>query len=222
MTEADWLACNDPLKLLDSLQGVASYRKLRLAAVACGVCLGQHLPEEHGWAAVRESERYADLLTNKRGLRAAQRAAWAACHEAHEAGRGAAAAALWVAAWVADWKVKRAAWQAISGVRQFMGLEIADTWLCQMLRDIFNPFRPVSPLSLSLLHWHDGIIPRMANAIYEERDLPSGLLDPARLAVLADALTDAGCEDAGLLGHLRSGGVHARGCFAVDAVLGKS
>jgi hypothetical protein len=39
--------------------------------------------------------------------------------------------------------------------------------------------------------------------------------------LLADALEDAGCTDAGLLGHLRSPGPHVRG-WAVDLVLGKS
>jgi hypothetical protein len=51
--------------------------------------------------------------------------------------------------------------------------------------------------------------------------LPSGELDPARLAVLADALLDASCDDVQLLEHLRGEGPHWRGCFAVDAVLGK-
>jgi hypothetical protein len=92
-----------------------------------------------------------------------------------------------------------------------------------LLRDVFGPWplceHPL--LAPSLLHWNDNIIPRMANAIYDNRDLPSGHLDPARLAVLADALEDAGCSDAGLLGHLR-GGVHVRGCWAVDLLLGRS
>jgi hypothetical protein len=44
----------------------------------------------------------------------------------------------------------------------------------------------------------------------------------ARGALLADALEDAGCTDAELLGHLRSPGPHVRGCWAVDLVLGKS
>jgi hypothetical protein len=48
-----------------------------------------------------------------------------------------------------------------------------------------------------------------------------GLLDPDRLAVLADALEDAGCENADVLGHLRSPGPHARGCWALDLILGK-
>lgn len=91
-----------------------------------------------------------------------------------------------------------------------------------LVRDIFgNPFRPLRPGPASLLHWNDGTIPRMANASYEDRDLPAGVLDPAHLAILADALADAGCEDAGLLGHLREG-VHVRGCWAVDLALGKS
>ena len=53
------------------------------------------------------------------------------------------------------------------------------------------------------------------------RSLPAGTLDPARLAVLADALEDAGCTDAGLLGHLRGPGPHVRGCWAVDLLIGK-
>ena len=62
----------------------------------------------------------------------------------------------------------------------------------------------------------------LANAAYDERELPSGHLDPARLAVLSDALEEAGCADADLLAHLRSPGPHVRGCWALDLVLGKS
>ena len=60
----------------------------------------------------------------------------------------------------------------------------------------------------------------LARAAYDERSMPSGELDPARLAVLADALEEAGCGDAKLLAHLRQPGLHVRGCFAVDALLG--
>jgi hypothetical protein len=38
----------------------------------------------------------------------------------------------------------------------------------------------------------------------------------------ADALEDAGCTDAELLGHLRRPWPHARGCWVVDLILGKS
>jgi hypothetical protein len=41
-----------------------------------------------------------------------------------------------------------------------------------------------------------------------------------RLPILADALEDAGCDDANILTHCRCGGPHARGCWVVDVVLG--
>jgi hypothetical protein len=52
--------------------------------------------------------------------------------------------------------------------------------------------------------------------------LPSGHLDNARLAVLADMLEEAGCRDEEVLGHLRKpDAVHVRGCFVVDLLPGK-
>jgi hypothetical protein len=72
-----------------------------------------------------------------------------------------------------------------------------------------------------VLSWNDGCVARLARAAYDDR-LPEGGLDPARLAVLADALEEAGCRDADILGHCRSGGEHFRGCWLVDLLLGKS
>src|SRR5262249_33754766 len=46
----------------------------------------------------------------------------------------------------------------------------------------------------------------LATAAYEERPLPAVTLDPDRLAVLADALEDAGCDNADILSHLRGPG----------------
>jgi hypothetical protein len=64
------------------------------------------------------------------------------------------------------------------------------------------------------LCWHGGTIPKLAQAIYDERAFD-------RLPVLADALEEAGCTDADLLGHLRGPGPHVRGCWALDLLLGK-
>lgn len=69
--------------------------------------------------------------------------------------------------------------------------------------------------------WQTPAVTSLATAAYEERLLPSGELEPARLAVLADALEEAGCTNAGLLAHLRSPGPHFRGCWALDLVRGK-
>jgi hypothetical protein len=91
------------------------------------------------------------------------------------------------------------------------------------LRCIFGPlaFRPMV-IDPPLLGWNAGAIVRLAQAIYDDRLLPSGHLDAARLAVLADMLEEAGCTDTELLGHLRSPGPHVRGCFAIDVLTGRS
>jgi hypothetical protein len=90
-----------------------------------------------------------------------------------------------------------------------------------LLRDLFQPFRPVA-LDPAWLAWHGGAIVKLAQAVYEERDLASGHLDAARLAVIADMLEEAGATDQELLGHLRGPGPHVRGCFAIDALTGRS
>jgi hypothetical protein len=91
-----------------------------------------------------------------------------------------------------------------------------------LLRDIVgNPFAPASPLEPALLHWQGGLVPQLALACYEHRALPAGILDPLRLAVLADALEEAGCRWEGMLTHLRGPGPHTRGCHVLDLLLGK-
>jgi hypothetical protein len=67
----------------------------------------------------------------------------------------------------------------------------------RLLRDLFgNPFRLVvlDPAWLS-----PGVL-ALARAAHDERVMPSGELDGARLAVLADALEEAGCTSAEVLG----------------------
>jgi hypothetical protein len=66
-----------------------------------------------------------------------------------------------------------------------------------------------------------GLVTALAQSAYDERLLPSSELDPANLAVLADALEDAGCTEAAMLDHLRGPGPHVRGCWALDLLLGK-
>jgi hypothetical protein len=91
-----------------------------------------------------------------------------------------------------------------------------------LLRCIFvNPFRPVT-ISPAVLTWNDAVVVRLAQAAYEERHLPAGTLDNSRLAVLADALEEAGCTSEDILDHLRGPGTHVRGCWPVDLCLGKS
>jgi hypothetical protein len=50
--------------------------------------------------------------------------------------------------------------------------------------------------------------------MYEERDF-------AGMPILADALEEAGCNNADILAHCREPGVHVRGCWVVDLLLAK-
>jgi hypothetical protein len=92
-----------------------------------------------------------------------------------------------------------------------------------LLRDLFsNPFRAMPPIDPAWLAWNGGTVVSLALSAYEHRLLPGGHFDPERLAVLCDALLDAGCTpDHELLLHLRGPGPHCRGCFAVDLILGR-
>jgi hypothetical protein len=110
-----------------------------------------------------------------------------------------------------------AIWASVAG-----GLPPSRPDQAHLLRCILGPlpFRPPPAIEPAWLGWNGGLVPRLAEAAYEERTLPEGTLDPARLAILADALEDAGCTDNAILDHLRGPGPHVRGCWAVDLVLG--
>jgi hypothetical protein len=87
-----------------------------------------------------------------------------------------------------------------------------------ILRDVFgNPFR-LPALDPS---WRTPAVLALAQAAYDQRALPIGTLKPKRLAVLADALEEAGCTDTPILGHLRGPGPHVRGCWAVATLIDK-
>jgi hypothetical protein len=45
--------------------------------------------------------------------------------------------------------------------------------------------------------------------------------DFAAMPILADALEEAGCDNPDILSHCRNPGVHVRGCWVVDLLLGK-
>jgi hypothetical protein len=84
-----------------------------------------------------------------------------------------------------------------------------------ILRDVFgNPFHPLPMIDASWLSWEGGGIPRLARAIYDKRCFD-------QLPELADALERAGCDNTELLDHCRGSGPHVRGCWVLDALLGK-
>jgi hypothetical protein len=81
----------------------------------------------------------------------------------------------------------------------------------QLLHDIIgNPFcsAAVDP------RWHTSSVLGLARAMYDSRDFVA-------MPILADALEEAGCDNADVLTHCRGSGPHVRGCWVVDLILGK-
>lgn len=118
--------------------------------------------------------------------------------------------------------VRREGWRLHSTPMNRRAVSLESQAQCQLIRDIMgNPFR-FATINPACLTWNDAAVVRLAQVAYDERQLPEGTLDNSRLAILADALEEAGCTDAEILDHFRSPGPHVRGCWAVDLCLGKS
>jgi hypothetical protein len=223
MTEAEWRDCCEPEKMLTFLHesGRASDRKLRLFACAC---LRRVWPS-HGAAereVVRVAEHYADREAKVGSLlNAARRAGWPLAlsgvtflprglpRESH------AEHAVKTAAFCAAQAAELAGAGAYDRERAHDRERAAQAGL---LRCVFgSPCRKRS----SDPAWRTPDVVALARSAYKERATPEGTLDPQRLAVLADALEEAGCANPDILGHLRGPGPHVRGCFVTDLLLGR-
>jgi len=233
LSEAEWAGCNRAYDMLDDLRarsaGHPDWRRMRLFGCACCRTVWHLLGDERSRAAVEVAERYADgdataeeLADAAAGASAAayatkkmplKDAAWAVtCVTGRDESTwmGACSASRYAADALAKAAAKkpaeRAARQAEAFARQ-----------AGLVRCIFgDPFRPFHADPA----WLTPTVSKLARAAVEERQLPTGELDPARLGVLADALEEAGA-DALMVAHLRSVGPHVRGCWAVDAALGR-
>jgi hypothetical protein len=191
-------------------------RQLRLFACACCRQVW-HLLGDEGRAAVEAAEGYADDRATPDDLRKALNAAWSTTGAGRLVRKSARGAAVYAArpsitsgAFQAAAEARRAVRYAAEGPRA--AFAAAGRLQCELLRDIFNPFRPVR-VGPAWLRWNDGTVRKLAQALYDERSYD-------RWPILADALEDAGCDQADLLGHLRGPGPHVRGCWAIDLLLG--
>jgi hypothetical protein len=206
LTEAEWLSCPDAGKMIDHMPTKVSERKRRLFECACcrrvltllsdAERQGLGLAEQYAEKGVSKEEQDAgwDAVIPAQGSSPAPwtlRAVLCAKLGAWGGASGAAVGAAYKA-----WNV------ATATERQFQA---------ELLRDILgNPFRPIGINS----SWGTSNVVALAQTIYDERAFN-------RLPELAQALEEARCVDAELLGHLRGPGPHVRGCHVLDAVLGK-
>jgi hypothetical protein len=218
--DSSWGTCGEPDALLDHLfrEGEVSRRKVLLWACACLRRIWPRLRSEPARRAVEVVERFADGQVEVRAVENAK----GQVGRVKKGNRRGNHAAWRLAEWASGvyrfppGDVSEAAVDAVvgDGDRAAERAEQAD-----LLRDVFGP-HPLRPITVEP-SWRTPAVVSVARAAYEERDLPAGTLDRERLAVLADALEEAGCTDSDLLGHLRGPGLHVRGCFALDLLLGK-
>ena len=231
MTEAEWLASEDPNKLRHEFDA-ESARKWRLFACACMRRVWPLFPDDRSRGAVEVSELFADGLATDEELSEAFDHAQEAALRWYGGAEGvpdscALLAACGVdiasefrppngipdhcAAAVAEAEVEYAApHDAEEAAEWARASEQAEQ--ATLFRDIFgNPFRPVAfdPA------WRTDTAVSLARGMYDSRDFTA-------MPILADALQDAGCEDEQVLRHCREPRPHVRGCWVCDLVLGKA
>jgi hypothetical protein len=232
MTESEWLECTDPTPMLEFLRTRFNDRKARLFGCGFLRSIWQQLDDKEGSRqAVCVSEEFADGKATRKELRIAGKVAEATAEAWSDP-------ALEEPAWQAVDTTSENAWAFFERVHyetteEFSEPDIVNprTWklikervairhalYIHVLRDLFgNPFRPVA----IEFAWLTPTVTSLATAAYEERSLPSGELETTRLAILADALEEGGCDNTDILTHLRGPGPHVRGCWAVDLLTGK-
>jgi hypothetical protein len=230
MTEEEWLSSPGAWSQFQVVRPHASSRKLRLFGCACVRRTWSSTSPRISQAAVEAAEAIADGTADDRLRQEAYSSALSTVEGLRtelEAGRResrladfhAARAAMALLSpedddgWTASTEASKVL-RAVSWANQLPGNLFADERDVQakLIRCIFgNPFRPLSfdP------HWRTEDVLGLARGIYEDRAFD-------RLPLLADALMDAGCDDDQVLGHCRSEGPHARGCWVVDLALGKA
>ena len=240
MSEHDWIKSANPGKLLSFLRHL-SERKRRLFACACCHAIRHLLDDKRSWEAVLVAERYADGEASAAELDAATEAANIVYEDTIDPVHRLAVRATLRCVITAPkdlWQVDLA-W-ADAAVASELGSPdrepdevstLFDPWiededyhlqdtgqidapdLAALLRDITgNPFNQIAfdP------RWLTSDVRLLAQGIYADRAFD-------RLPILADALQDAGCANREILAHCRTPDKpHARGCWIVDGILGKS
>jgi hypothetical protein len=213
MTESEWLRCGDPMRMLKEVRAESSGREGLLLAAACCARVWESLPENcRKWARLAEdaAEGRADPAQLDATWEGVESALGVLCYNEfpnHAEGKFAALLEVLCVYWdsldpLTDPNPKSRSYTAERKA------------YAALVRDIFgNPFREAS-IDPACLAWNDCTVSRIARAIYDERAFE-------RMPILADALEDAGCDNADILNHCRGSGVHVRGCWVVDLLLGK-
>jgi hypothetical protein len=220
VTESEWATCQYPRTMLAFLRdaGLATNRKLRWFALACFRRVWHLIAEEEVRNALEVSESFTDGLATEQELFRF----WEKLASRNASEEAEKTLSHFLGALVALLESLGDGNDEVCTEPVLVASRIETAAHPDLIRCIFGPLpfrRPA--IDPSLLAWNSGAVQRLAEAVYQERALPEGTLDAARLGVLADALEDAGCQDQEILGHLRGPGPHLRGCWCVDLLTGR-
>jgi hypothetical protein len=222
MTEKEWLNCDFPPTMLDYLgdyadeatrhfrrqqAGEISHRKSWLLALACCRRIEHLLPNKQTKAVLKALERYLEGKGTAKQVKKARTIASGGGRKVpgrNEASKKASSAVVFMGDSVQHTIMTAA--EAVAWASEPAVSEPEEKEQATLVRDIFgNPFRPVTIDS----SWQTSTVVALAKAIYKEEAFD-------RMPILADALEDAGCTNAGILNHCREPGVHVRGCWVID------
>lgn len=194
MTENEWRESTDPLQMGREVEVHRSPRKSLLIVAGCLRRFWQPNPLDPPFATPEDVERLADGLPN----------AFDPIREMPGFG-----------------------WATVGGEPGYVTVEVglllsrcpliqvqcetAD--VAAVIRDVLgNPFRPTLNINPA---WLTPTVLRLAQTIYDRRSFN-------HLPELTAALEEAGCDNEDVLAHCRSEGPHAKGCWVLDFVLGKT
>jgi hypothetical protein len=205
--------------MLVHLDHRASDRKFRLFAIAC--CKRVGCSSSAILANVlADAEQFADGLISGKQLRSAARGMReAGCYD--DLADAVACATMTTTsrdAWVGWGTAELAAAVASRRTSGDFDNRYPNRWeqerarQADLARDIFGNRLALVTVDSACL---SATVTSLAQAIYDDRAFD-------RLPILADALEDAGCTNQDILAHCRGGGEHARGCWVVDLLLGKT
>jgi hypothetical protein len=249
MTEAEWLACVEPKRMLEFLQSKTSERKLRLFAVSCCCRIRiSFFNSEVSVRLLRASELFADGMSNEEQMKMLELDRWEANGTLKWANTQdpvfpaeGAVAALWPKLRISDvmkYVSEVAGYENAVRAAELSGQKRSFRWWkrrhnlskneIQKLR--VEGARYEERLFCNLLHdiFGNPFRPVTLNPTWLTSTvlaLATGIYEEKafdRMPILADALQDAECDNADILNHCRQPGEHTRGCFVVDLLLGKS
>jgi hypothetical protein len=203
------------------LTGNASDRKMRL--VACGFCrrIWDRLTDERSRAAVTAAEAHADSPIPRDlwwSIRGAALRALSCLDPATEIHARQAAQAAFDT--TRDQACYAATHTMVSACRPVGDIYSDDAAVreeklqqCHVIRDIFGNSAPPGAGEACDFGWNTSAVRRHAQRIYD-----NGAFD--HLPDLAETLLEAGCSRSEIVTHCRQIGLHFRGCWVVDFILG--